>query len=59
MPFGDKANTWILNAFEKAAEANGWKNSRHRSEHAQILIEEDIPRFAQLVSSLPCSPHTA
>jgi hypothetical protein len=45
---GDKANTWILNAFEKAAEANGWKDSRHRSEHAQILIEEDIPRFAQL-----------
>jgi hypothetical protein len=45
---GDKANTWILNAFEKAAEVNGWKDSRHRSEHAQILIEEDIPRFAQL-----------
>ncbi len=45
---GDKANTWILNAFEKAAEVNGWRNSRHRSEHAQILIEEDLPRFAQL-----------
>ena len=45
---GPKANTWILNAFEKAAEVNGWRDSRHRSEHAQILIEEDIPRFAEL-----------
>jgi len=45
---GPKANTWILNAFETAAEVNGWRDSRHRSEHAQILIEEDIPRFAEL-----------
>jgi predicted amidohydrolase YtcJ len=45
---GPKANTWILNAFEKAAEVNGRRYSRHRSEHAQILIEEDIPRFAEL-----------
>ena len=45
---GDKANSWLLNAFEKAAAVNGWRDSRHRSEHAQILIEEDVPRFAQL-----------
>lgn len=45
---GTKANTWILNAFEKAAEVNGTRDSRHRSEHAQILIDEDIPRFAEL-----------
>ena len=45
---GPKANTWILNAFEKAAEVNGKRDSRHRSEHAQILIDEDIPRFAEL-----------
>ncbi len=45
---GPKANTWILNAYEKAAEVNGKRDSRHRSEHAQILIEEDIPRFAEL-----------
>jgi predicted amidohydrolase YtcJ len=45
---GDKANTWILNAFEKAREANGVRDSRHRSEHAQVLIDEDIPRFAEL-----------
>jgi predicted amidohydrolase YtcJ len=45
---GDKANTWILNAFEKAQEMNGVRDSRHRSEHAQVLIDEDIPRFAEL-----------
>ncbi len=45
---GPKANNWILNAYEKAREVNGVRDSRHRSEHAQILIEEDIPRFAAL-----------
>ena len=45
---GPKANNWILNAYEKAREVNGIRDSRHRSEHAQILIEEDIPRFAGL-----------
>jgi predicted amidohydrolase YtcJ len=45
---GTKANNWILNAYEKAQEVNGKRDSRHRSEHAQILIQEDIPRFAEL-----------
>jgi hypothetical protein len=45
---GPKANNWILNAYEKAREVNGIRDSRHRSEHAQILTEEDIPRFAGL-----------
>jgi len=45
---GTKANNWILNAFEKAQELNGKRDSRHRSEHAQILIDDDIPRFAEL-----------
>ena len=45
---GPKANTWILNAYEKTIEVNGKRDSRHRSEHAQILIEKDIPRFAEL-----------
>lgn len=45
---GPKANNWILNACEKAIEKNGRRDSRHRIEHAQILIESDIPRFAQL-----------
>lgn len=45
---GPKANNWILNAYEKAREVNGVRDSRHRSEHAQILIQEDILRFARL-----------
>jgi len=45
---GSKANNWILNTFEKAQKVNGVRDSRHRSEHAQILIDEDIPRFAEL-----------
>jgi predicted amidohydrolase YtcJ len=45
---GTEANQWILNAFEKAREVNGVRDSRHRSEHAQILIDDDIPRFAEL-----------
>jgi len=45
---GPKANTWILNAFQKAEEVNGVRDRRHRSEHAQILIANDIKRFASL-----------
>jgi len=45
---GTKANNWVLNAMEKARQANGKRDSRHRSEHAQILILSDIPRFAEL-----------
>jgi len=45
---GTEANHWILNAFEKAREVNGARDSRHRSEHAQVLTDGDIPRFAEL-----------
>ena len=45
---GDKGNNWVLNAFEKAQQANGKRDSRHRIEHAQILHPDDIPRFAEL-----------
>jgi len=45
---GTKANHWILNAYEKAQQVNGIRDSRHRSEHAQILSDGDIPRFSEL-----------
>ncbi len=45
---GDKANTWVLNAYEQAQRVNGKRDSRHRIEHAQVLCESDIPRFAAL-----------
>jgi len=45
---GPKANRWILDAYEKAIETNGRRDSRHRSEHAQILVQADMPRFHEL-----------
>ncbi len=45
---GDKGNTWTLNAFEKAQQVNGIRDSRHRDEHTQTLAPADIPRFAKL-----------
>ena len=45
---GDKANNWVLNAYEKAQKINGKRDSRHRIEHAQTLQQSDIPRFAEL-----------
>lgn len=45
---GDKANHWVLNAFEKVRQLNGKRDSRHRIEHAQVLALDDIPRFAEL-----------
>ena len=45
---GDKANHWVLNACERAQQLNGKRDSRHRIEHAQVLGDDDIPRFAAL-----------
>jgi len=45
---GTKGNHWLLNAYQKAREVNGARDSRHRSEHAQLLRLDDIPRFADL-----------
>lgn len=45
---GDKANNWILNAYEKAIEVNGKRDSRHRDEHTQTVSLSDIPRFEKL-----------
>jgi predicted amidohydrolase YtcJ len=45
---GDKGNFWTLNAYEKAQQVNGKRDSRHRDEHSQTLQLSDIPRFGQL-----------
>ncbi len=45
---GDKGNNWTLNAFEKAQQVNGQRDSRHRDEHTQTLQPSDIPRFSRL-----------
>ncbi|MGC9364190.1 MAG: amidohydrolase [Fidelibacterota bacterium] len=45
---GDKANTIILNIYEKVIRQNGDRDRRFRVEHAQHLCPSDIPRFAKL-----------
>ncbi len=45
---GDKANTWILNAFQKAFAANGNRVRRHRIEHAQCVTDPDLNRYREL-----------
>jgi len=46
---GDQANRSVLDAFQRAFdEQGGAGDPRFRIEHAQILDELDIPRFAQL-----------
>lgn len=45
---GDKGNHWVLNAYEKARQLNGRRDSRHRIEHAQVIHDVDINRFGTL-----------
>lgn len=45
---GPRANKWVLDAYQKAQEVNGKRDSRHAIEHAQILRKEDIDRFKSL-----------
>lgn len=45
---GDKANSFMLNLYEKIAERNPLWDRRFRIEHAQHLQEVDIHRFAKL-----------
>ncbi|HEU0013829.1 MAG TPA: amidohydrolase [Longimicrobium sp.] len=45
---GDAANRQVLDAFERAARANGPRPRRHRIEHAQVIDRDDIPRFRAL-----------
>ncbi len=45
---GDKGSHMVLNAVEQAVIENGMHDMRHRIEHAQLLIPDDIRRFGQL-----------
>ncbi len=45
---GDLANREALDAFEETQAEWRPLGLRHRIEHAQVLAEEDLPRFAQL-----------
>lgn len=47
---GDKANRFVLDAYERAEHAypQQAQDARLRIEHAQVISPEDIPRFKQL-----------
>jgi predicted amidohydrolase YtcJ len=45
---GDRANSLVLDAFEKAARANGPRDRRFRIEHAQVVRKQDLPRWKAL-----------
>jgi predicted amidohydrolase YtcJ len=45
---GDRANTLLLDAYERVAARNGARDRRFRIEHAQHLAPSALPRFAAL-----------
>ena len=45
---GDRANRVALDTFEAVRSANGPRDRRDRIEHAQIVSQQDLPRFASL-----------
>ncbi len=45
---GDRANSLVLDAFEKAARANGARDRRFRLEHAQVVRKQDLARYKAL-----------
>lgn len=45
---GDKANHETLNIIEKYAKRDTARDLRWRIEHSQIVLKEDIPRFAEI-----------
>jgi hypothetical protein len=45
---GDRANTLVLDVFERVLARAPRPDHRWRVEHAQVLAEGDIPRFARL-----------
>ena len=45
---GDRANRLVLDAFERALARSPRPDHRLRVEHAQILADDDIPRFRRL-----------
>jgi len=45
---GDEGVNVVLNAFEEAQKRNGRRDARHRVEHGNVILPEDLPRFAAL-----------
>ncbi len=45
---GDRANSLVLDAFQKAVERNGARERRLRIEHSQVVAAADVARYKQL-----------
>ncbi len=56
---GDRANSLLLDIFEKAEAANGPRDRRWRIEHAQHLRPADIARFGKLGVVASVQPYHA
>lgn len=58
---GDRGNRLVLDSYEAALKARPTADHRFRVEHAQILHNDDIPRFAQLgvIPSMQASHQTS
>lgn len=56
---GDKANSIILDLFERVAQENGPRDRRFRIEHAQHLVPDDIYRFGKLQVIASMQPYHA
>jgi hypothetical protein len=56
---GDRANSMLLDIFEKAVAANGPRDRRWRVEHAQHLGPADIARFGKLGLVASVQPYHA
>jgi predicted amidohydrolase YtcJ len=56
---GDRANSEILDVFERVSKKNGPRDRRFRIEHAQHLRPSDVPRFARLGVVASMQPYHA
>jgi predicted amidohydrolase YtcJ len=56
---GDRANTVLLDIYERVAHEHGPRDRRFRIEHAQHLTPADIPRFARLGVIASMQPYHA
>jgi predicted amidohydrolase YtcJ len=56
---GDRANTTLLDIFERVARENGPRDRRFRIEHAQHLAPADVPRFGALDVIASMQPYHA
>lgn len=56
---GDRANSLLLDLYEKAAAQNGPRDRRWRIEHAQHLRPQDIARFGKLGVIASVQPYHA